>query len=75
MAGKSGELHCGNCKKLLLIAEMTDAKLEIKCPKCKQLNVFEVKPLPKPPVPFQERMNLVKKVDDSLSFTIKHIQE
>lgn len=73
MSGKLGEIRCSSCGKLLGMGNLKDAILELKC-KCKALNVIEVTPPPVTKVPFQERMDLVKK-DDSLSFTIKRLPE
>lgn len=68
---KKNEIRCNACNKLLATGVINDGKIELKC-KCKTVNTIEVIP---PPVPYQDRMGLVKKQHNDLSFEIKQVPE
>lgn len=55
-----------DCRAVLFEADIKEGTIHKKCPKCKLLNVIEVKPEPAARLvngtkPFQERLNLNKK--------------
>lgn len=75
MPDEKNIIRCTGCRKVIGEGTLNDGKISIKC-KCGVLNTIEATPKPQPKqettIPFQDRLNLVKK-EEKETFEIKRL--
>lgn len=74
MAGKTNEIRCSNCNKMLGEGSMNDGEISIKCGKCGTLNTIKAQPKQQS---YQDRLDIKKKdynyKEEKEQFVIKRI--